>query len=227
MSGAGSRSFRAVQGVIVFLALISGLTLLRGQEARAQGKPLLVIIPFVIETEHDPSRGAVCPICKEVHRSSEVPPGAPLILTKELYARTETLGVFNVFPLEKLNDYWSPRGSEENLPSSAIQLGKELKADFVMVAVVFRFEERIGSSIGVEKPASVSFELHLFRLRDDKRVWNASFDETQKPLSDDLLQVGSFFKRKAKWLSAAELAYWGMEGAFKKLPAIKDLQERP
>ncbi len=225
MSGSALKSLRIAQGVLLLLVLT--LTVSVTQGVQAQGKPMLVIIPFVVEKEHDPSRGAVCPICSGFHRSSEIPAGAPLLLTKELYAKVEALGAFSIFPLEKVNDYWSAGGSEENLPSSAIRLGKELKADFVMVPIVFRFEERIGSSLGVEKPASVSFELHLFRLRDDKRVWNVSFDETQKPLSEDLLQVGSFFKRKAKWLSAGELAYWGMDSALKKLPPIRDLQEKP
>ncbi len=63
-----------------------------------------------------------------------------------------------------------------------------------MVGILFRFEERIGSSLGVEKPASVAFDLHLFRLRDGVRVWDGKFDETQKPLFDNLLQIGSFIE---------------------------------
>jgi hypothetical protein len=106
-------------------------------------------------------------------------------------------------------------------------MGKELKADFVMLGILFRFEERVGSSLGVEKPASVAFDLHLFRLRDGVRVWDGKFDETQKPLFDNLLQTGSFIRRKAQWLTAAELAEVGMEEMLKKLPGVKELEEKP
>ena len=96
-----------------------------------------------------------------------------------------------------------------------------------MIGILFRFEERIGSSLGVEKPASVAFDLHLFRLRDGVRVWDGKFDETQRPLCDNLFQIGSFVRRKAKWLTAEELAEVGMEEMLKKFPGVKELEEKP
>ena len=46
------------------------------------------------------------------------------------------------------------------------------------------------------------------------------FNETQKPLSDNLLKIGYFFRRKAHWLTAEELAGVGMEETLKKLPGM-------
>jgi hypothetical protein len=48
--------------------------------------------------------------------------------------------------------------------------------DFIFVGVLFRYEERIGSSIGAEKPASVGFDVHLIRMKDEKMVWIGKFD---------------------------------------------------
>ncbi|MGQ9646478.1 MAG: hypothetical protein ACUVWO_08090, partial [Thermodesulfobacteriota bacterium] len=107
----------------------------------------------------------------------------------------------------------------------SIQIGKALNADFVLIGTLFLFEERIGSSLGVERPASVSFDLHLFRLRDGKMVWLGKFDETQKPLSENLLKIGSFVRRKGAWLTAAELASVGMDELLRKLPALKELEQ--
>ncbi len=197
-----------------------------GAEVETQGRPILAIFPFIIEKVEDASRGAVCPICKGIHRSSEVPAGVRRVQTLVLYAKVEALGAFNIFPLEKVEEAFSSKGGGQFDIPSLVELGKEMNANYVMVGILFRFEERVGSSLGVEKPASVAFDLHLYRLRDGKRVWDGDFDETQKPLFDDLLKTGSFLRRKAKWLTAADLAEVGMEETLRKLPSVKELEER-
>ncbi len=55
------------------LVLLSILSM--GSELRAEEKPSLAILPFFVERVEDPARGAVCPVCKGVHRSGEVVPG--------------------------------------------------------------------------------------------------------------------------------------------------------
>jgi hypothetical protein len=216
---------------LVFLGLFLGLTLSGVPVVKAETKPTLVIFPFIVEKIEDPARGAVCPVCKGFRRSGEILPGAaPRILTRELYEKMEALGIFTVLPLEKVEEglsHWGRKRFEENVVSSSIQLGKEFKAHFVLVGIIFRFEERVGSSLGVEKPASVAFDLHLFRMRDGKKVWDGGLDETQRPLSENLFQIGSFFRRKAKWLTAEELAVVGMDEVLKKLPEIQELETKP
>src|SRR4030067_3535123 len=110
----------------------------------------------------------------------------------------DALETFKILPLERVEDIFSKtdKGQFELRPlRSAIQLGKELDVDFILVGYLFRFEERIGSRIGAEKPASVGFDVHLLRLRDEKRVWDGKFDETQRPLSENVLKIGSFLRR--------------------------------
>ena len=201
-----------------------------GPELKGEEKPSLAILPFIVQKAEDPARGAVCSVCRGIHRSSEIVPGSQNILTQILYGKLEALGTFTVLPAEKVEEVrskgdWS--GFEIDPISASIRLGRELNAAFVMAGILFRFEERIGSSLGVEKPASVAFDLHLFRLRDGARVWDATFDETQKPLSDNLFQIGSFFRSGAKWLTAEELAGVGINEVLKKLPEVKELQEKP
>jgi hypothetical protein len=216
---------------LIFLLLVLFIVIHpTGSELKAEERPILAIFPFIVEKVEDPARGAVCPVCKGIHRSSEVVPGSQKTLTQALYGKMEALGVFNIFPLDKVEETLSKEDRlrlEVNPVPSLIKVGKELNAEFVMIGLLFRFEERIGSSLGVEKPASVAFDLHLYRLRDGKRVWDGDFDETQRPLFDNLLQTGSFLRRKAKWLTAAELAEVGMEETVKKLPGVKDLEEKP
>jgi hypothetical protein len=71
----------------------------------------------------------------------------------------------------------------------------------------------------------VGFDVHLLQLRDQKRVWDGKFDETQSPLSDNLFKIGSFIRRKGSWLTAAELASVGMDEMLGKLPELKQLEQ--
>jgi hypothetical protein len=49
-------------------------------------------------------------------------------------------------------------------------------------------------------------------------LWTAKFAQTQGYLSDNVLDVWAFVKKGAKWLSADELARYGVEEAFKRSP---------
>jgi len=212
----------------LFLLLVLGMILAWGGELRAETKPSLAILPFFIERGEDPGRGAICPICKRVYSRGEILPGSKNTLTRLLQQKMEAIETFKVLPIEKMEEalsHWDKKQFEEKLIPSSLQLGKELNVDFIIVGFLFRFEERIGSPIGVEKPASAGFDIHLFRLRDGIEVWQGKFDETQRPLSENLFKIGSFFRRKASWLTAKELASVGMDEMLKRLPGPKELEE--
>ena len=199
--------------------------------AGSEAKPSLAILPFYVERIEKPARGVIsCPLCKGIYQYGEIVPGSESPLTQLFYTKIEALGRFKTLPLEQVEETLSPslkkQFGEKPIPTT-IQIGNELGVDFLFVGVLFRFEERIGSHIGAEKPASVGFDVHLIRLRDGKMVWTGRFDETQRPLSDNLLQAGSFFRRGAHWLTVEELAGDGMEVILKKLPGVTDLMEGP
>jgi hypothetical protein len=86
---------------------------------------------------------------------------------------------------------------------------------------VYRFRERKGFSLSVEKPASVAFEIHLIRVSDGAIVWRGIFDKTQASLMENLLQIASFIKEGAKWVTAKELAAEGMDEVLKDFPGIR------
>jgi len=212
----------------LLLLLIFGFFLSWRSEGKAEKKPALAILPFFVERVEDPGRGVVCPICKGVYRRGEILPGSQNSLTRLLDQKFEAMGKFTVLPIEKVEEVLSQREKrhfEESPISSSIQFGRDLGMDFILVGFLFRFEERIGSSIGVEKPASVGCDLHIFRLRDGKMVWLGKFDETQRPLSENLLKIRSFIRRKAQWLTAEELASVGMDEMLRRLPDPKELEQ--
>lgn len=210
------------------MVLVSGAIIAWSLPAAAQPKPELAILPFFVQKGEDPTRGEVCPLCKGLHHSGSILPGSQNTMTRLLYEKMENLGTFTVFPLERVEGVLSRSDLKqffEKPGSAAVQLGRELDADFVFLGYLFRFEQRVGSPMGVDKPASVGFDLHLVRVRDGKIAWSGKFDETQRPLSDNLLKIGTFFRRGAKWLTAEELASAGMEETLAALPGAKELEE--
>jgi hypothetical protein len=214
----------------LLLVFVLGMTLAWSVQLMAETKPSLAIFPFFIERIEDPARGAVCPVCKGVYRKGDILPGSQNTLTRLLQEKMEAIDTFKILPLEKVEEALSQsdrRQLELKPLRSSIQLGKTLNMDFIFIGFVFRFEERIGSHIGAEKPASVGYDVHLIRLRDEKIVWIGKFDETQKPLSENLLKIGSFFRRKASWLTAEELSSVGMDEMLKHFPGPKELEGMP
>jgi hypothetical protein len=213
---------------LFFFIYTLGFVILWVDEARAETKPSLAIFPFFIERVKDPARGAICPICRGVYRQGGILPGSQNTITRLLQQKMETMGTFKILPLEKVEEALSKSDKmqlEIKPMRSLIQVGKTLNVDFILVGYLFRFEERIGSHIGAEKPASVGFDVHLIQLRDEKMVWIGKFDETQRPLSENLLKMGAFVRRKASWLTAAELSSVGMDEMLKRFPGSKELEE--
>lgn len=220
---------RRPSGSLLLLGLIIGLAIGMISEAGAQVKPGVAIISFFVERVKDPARGAICPICKGAYRKGDIQPGSQNILTRLLYQKMEASGAFRVIPGERVEgalSHTNRKQLEEKTLLLAPALGKELGADFLFFGYLFRFEERVGSSLGVEKPASVGFDLHLLRARDGRIVWTTKFDETQRPLSENILKIGSFFRRGASWVKADELASVGMDEALKALPGPQELEEK-
>lgn len=180
----------------------------------AEERGQLLIMPFQVES------GGVCPICKGIFQKGDVLLGSEELLTRILYEKIESKGIFKVISAQKVNeiiDKYEKNEIKKAPLSFSLKIGRELKAQFLLIGFLFRYENRIGSSIGVEKPSSVGFDLHLIRLKDGLEVWRGRFDETQRPLSENILKIGSFLRRRASWLTAEELSRVGMDEILKTL----------
>jgi len=209
---------------------IVGVILAWNAPLRAETKPSLAVLPFFVEKVEDRGRGAVCPICRGLYGRGDILAGSPGYLTRLLQEKMEAMGTFKLLPPENVDEALSESDRSQfdlNPIRSSVRLGKTLNMDFIFVGFLFRFEQRVGSSLGVDKPASVGFDVHLIRLKDSKIVWVGKFDETQRPLSENLLKMGSFVRRKAHWLTAEELSSVGMDEMLARFPGAKELEDMP
>jgi hypothetical protein len=104
-------------------------------------------------------------------------------------------------------------------PSSvAAFAAREFGATAVVLGGVTRYREREGGASGAFGPASVGFVLNLYSAPEALRVWSARFDETQQAVSANVVRAREYPGRGMRWLTAAELARWGIEHAIAAVP---------
>ncbi len=106
-----------------------------------------------------------------------------------------------------------------DLLGRAVALGKQVGADAVIFGRVFRFQKRVGTDYGVTQPASVWFELAVVDVASGDTIWRDEFDQTQQPLSSNLLNWWMFWRSGPRWMSAGELAGVGVERMFGHITA--------
>ena len=91
------------------------------------------------------------------------------------------------------------------------KIGQAFSADTILTGYIYRWEDRRGSDYSASSPASVSFDLYLIRTRDKAILWRSQFDKTQRSLTENLFDLGTFLKGKGRWMTADELAIIGLE----------------
>jgi len=80
--------------------------------------------------------------------------------------------------------------------------GKE-KQPYISI-LIYRFQERRGGNFAVDRPAGVGLHMHIIEGTVIGRTY--VFDEDQKALSQNILGIGKFFRRGAKWITVEQLA---------------------
>lgn len=89
-------------------------------------------------------------------------------------------------------------------------VAKCIQADLLLVPQVTNWRERVGSTSGVESPASVAMDFYLIDVKNE-RLTRARYEETQEALIENLLSAKKFAARGGKWVTATRLASDGIE----------------
>lgn len=111
--------------------------------------------------------------------------------------------------------------ADADAAATCAQLAARHAADALLTAEVVRFRERRGRDLGAEAPASVTFRAALWRVADHAQVWHAEFDETQEPISSNVLNVGRYPGGGTRWLTAEELLRWGGAETAARVPLAR------
>jgi len=133
-------------------------------------------------------------------------------LYEALISETSGMPDVEIIPIQKSDtEYSKLRSGKPKIyyRDIAIDVGRVLGADTVMVGTISQYSDRGGSQWATDSPSTVSFSVDLLSTKDGSVLWGTSFTETQKPLFDNLFEIKKFVKRRGKWITADEMAKEG------------------
>jgi hypothetical protein len=144
----------------------------------------------------------------------EIPAERSRFLTSELYQElNNTIKGKTIVALGSSTDEFM-KLKEENPELSyvnlAMEVGKNLNSDTVLIGNISTFREREGGELGTSAPASVAFGVQLINPNTGERLWEAYYAETQETLLQNVTKIGKFFKRKGRWVTANQLVKEGV-----------------
>jgi hypothetical protein len=111
-----------------------------------------------------------------------------------------------------------PHGDEAAFANA---VAREFGATAALFGTVNRYRERRGGELGATRPASVRIELVLRAAPGARRLWTARFDHTQVAMSENALEARRYPGAGSRWMSAAELARWGLDAAAQRLAELR------
>ena len=205
---------------ILFLSACGGDNIVKEKPPNLSGIEKILILPFKdMASLFGESVNGRCPVCGKVFTTGDVAESAVVMLTEHLFTLLKDRKDIELIPSSQAQGVMSGllAGSNKTLEERALQLeiGRALNADAIFAGYIYRFRERVGGEYSVDLSASVAFDIHLIRVEDGRVLWSAHLDETQRPLSDDLFRLNLFLRRKAKWITAKEMAISGLEDMLK------------
>ena len=98
-----------------------------------------------------------------------------------------------------------------------VEYARKTSADILFIPQILTWRDRQGSAAGVTEPAHVRLEFFLLNIKEGNIIGHSVYEVEQQGLTENLLNVGDFFKRQGKWVTAEELAREAM------IKAVKDL----
>jgi hypothetical protein len=157
--------------------------------------------------------------------SASAPTGVSGVEAAELVSRflAEAIEERGVEVIPASDTSLAIQGASESVslsdPGSVAALAaRKFGATAIVLGEVTRYREREGGAGGAFRPASVGFVLTLYSAPEALRVWSARFDETQQSMSANVARARKYPGRGTRWLTAAELARWGIDNAIEAVP---------
>lgn len=179
---------------LVFLFLTGCASTIDNNQFRLTSDKRIIVIPFVSSAQQDLENNQT-----SINKYNNEP-NIYERLTNELISRLRQKEFTNINLLPEIHD------------SSLNQLvvDKKEKPDVILYCRVLRYKERKGSKYAVSSPASVALEIKVLDPLSRKVICRYEFNETQQALSENICNINKFFARKGQWVTAFDLAIYGI-----------------
>jgi TolB-like protein len=213
---------KIVKFLCVFLVGMGFMLSVHMSQAQEISQKRIAVMPF-IKGKHPESieETMTCPYSSFCFEEESLKEGADKILTRLLQAMVNKNFHGQAIPMEQTAQAFEILKFDhvKDTPEAVLlKLGEMLNVDYMMAGNIWRYKERVGTSFSVERPASVAFAVYLVDVKSKELIWKDSYDETQQALLENLFNIKDFFKQGFKWLTAEELARFGMNKMFDDFP---------
>jgi hypothetical protein len=169
----------------------------------------IAVIPF---THRDTMRSASA--------AAVSPEMAAELVTRFMTEAVAKRGI-DVIPASDIATAFSAQGLKPydiNPRTAAEVAAAKFGATAIMMGQVSRYREREGESFGATSGASVAFNVVIYAAPVAHRFWTKQFDETQRPLSENIVNARRYPGGGTRWLTAVELAQWGAQSMVETIP---------
>ena len=185
----------------IAVLLVLGMMIVWPNPAGAQKTDKLVVLPLQDQTTEQ--NGGI-----ETIR---------LILEK-YFGRSDKVDILNEDQLQSL--LGSETGNRESLTRIVAEKAHSNK---VLSFTLERYRQRVGSDLSITDAASLAFKFRLYNAPEGKMLCSGRFDETQKSLSENILDFSQARKRGFKWITVEEMAEKAIPDRLDRCQDIKDL----
>ena len=185
----------------------------------------IALMPFMtgkLESPDNPIEKPLSQPISELFSGMEsVRAGADLVLNRIVYNALENRLNDRIIPFQISSNVYKTVRKDKALDTPrklAVKLGQETGAGLVVVGTLWQFREKGPDAVESFRPSSVAFAIYLIDVSTGKRIWRGAFEGTQTALTEDILQGAKQIKMGLRWLSAEELAGYGVKRALRKFP---------
>ena len=150
-------------------------------------------------------------------RTAGIAPADAAALVARYLAEALAKQGLDVTTAEDLGRALSESGSSLAPREVARLAAERFGAQAVLIGNVARYREK-KADVGEDAAASVWFEVALYKAPEGDKLWSGVFNETQRPLSSNVLVGSRYPGGGSRWLKVEELARWGAEETARSMP---------
>ena len=228
----------AFYGVVLFI-MVANAHSASIQSAKADlNASRIALMPFIVGKLESPDAPSSKPLSKPLNQiagdDGGLPEGSERILNRLVSQALKRRFPESMLAFDRVTTAYSEITADpllDTIRKQAVRLGEMLQADFIMVGTLWRFREKGTLEEGMEgmpaSPASVGFALYLVDVKSGARLWRGFFDGTQKALTEDVLGGAKQIRMGLRWLSAEELAQYGVKSLMQKLSKELSMASMP
>ncbi len=185
----------------------------------------IAVMPFLIGKLESPDKPVEKPLSQPLPQlladNYNVKEKAGQVMTRLVHETLRARFRDKMVPVETVAEAFLDISRDQTIDTPrklAMKLGDVIGADLVVVGTLWRFRDKGAEADTLEGSASIAFAVYLVDVSTGQRLWRGAYAGTQKALTEDVLGGLKAIKMGIHWLSADELARYGVKQVFRKFP---------